>query len=740
MSKFIATCAASVAALVLFVPTFISESLLFPFITGKNLLFRLLVLVTAIVCAYGIYESRKIKSINTWTHKIFAVFVVILGISAFIGENSIRSFWSNFERMEGWFTILVLLVFFAVLYQCMQTVQAWRTVVKVSLIANVYIAFFALAQYFGKAGIFQSAGTFRPDSTLGNSSYLGGYALMYIFLIAWLYIGTKNMYSKVGYGALIVLNIIVMTLTLTRGSILGLAASIFVSACMMSAIFFIKRKKNEKTSRAAVLAPIALGVFILGMGTFFLNRTSDFVTSNRVLNRIATISLEDKSVEGRLINWGVSWEGFKEKPLLGYGQDNFLYVFSKQFDPRMSVYEAWYDRSHNVFFDWLIAGGILGLIAYLALYGVSFYMLWIKKNAKIAFGESERIVWTGFLIAYFIHNFFVFDNIASYILFAFVLAYITWKSYVMDNKESSVHLSEVQANSIAIVIAGIALAAIITLVYSPWKTATTLIQAMQYTDVALTAPTDVVAQAWTKREIGTSYTKQELLTQALQKFTDATLHPLGRTEAREQLAQKLLAVVSNTSISEDEKNMWAQFTFSELDLEIESDPNNPRTYQIAASLWMQFGKATKAVPLLEKAQTLSPKKQLIMFDRAAAQQLLGNYEKALEINKIAYELNPNFLTAQARYIFALYRAGKDTEAEVLQIELIKKGFTQKYDIADNKANYAQVQAAKIDYRTREAIMAYQKKDMIRYQAFVQQAIVIDPSAGAWIRDVVKTIQ
>lgn len=730
----------SVLSLVLFVPTFISESLLFPFISGKNLLFRLLVLVAVIICAYSIYKSRKIRSINTWVHKIFALLIITLGISAFTGQNSVRSFWSNFERMEGWFTMLLLLGLFTLLYNTVTSVKEWRDVFKVSLIANLYIIFFALAQYFGVTEIFQNGGTLRPDSTLGNSSYLGGYALMYVFLIAWLYSGTKYVYSKIGYGALIFLNIVVMALTLTRGSIVGLTVAIFVSLCIISGIFFIKKIKKQKTSRGAILVLIALGVFVLGIATFFLSRTSDFVTSNNVLNRMATISLSDKSVEGRFINWGVSWEGFKEKPLLGYGQDNFLYVFSKHFDPRMGPYEAWYDRSHNVFFDWLIAGGILGLLAYLALYVACLYMLWIKKNAKNAFGESEKIIWTGLLIAYFVHNFFVFDNIASYILFVFVLAYITWRSYASGNKENDIQLPEVKANAIAVSLVTLALVGIIALVYIPWRTATALIQAMQYTDVALTAPTDVDAKTWSKKEIGTSYTKQELLIKAREKFEAATMYPLGRTESREQLAQNLILVLNNATVSNQEKINWAQFAQKQLDIELESDPNNPRTYQVIASLWMQFGKAEEAVPLLEKAKALSPKKQLIMFDRAIAQQLLGNYGNSLEIFKTAYELNPNFLTAQTRYIFALYRVGKDTEAEALQKELIEKGFDQKYDSEGDKANYAQVQAAKIDYRVREAIMAYQKKDMARYRVFLQEVIVIDPDAGARIREIVKTAQ
>ena len=84
--------------------------------------------------------------------------------------------------------------------------------------------------------------------------------------------------------------------------------------------------------------------------------------------------------------------------------------------------EPWYDRSHNVFFDWLVAAGALGLLTYLSLYGVTLWFMWKNNNGMPL---SEKAILTGMLAGYFIHNFFVFDNLTSYILFFALLAYIT---------------------------------------------------------------------------------------------------------------------------------------------------------------------------------------------------------------------------------------------------------------------------------------------------------------------------
>ena len=76
----------------------------------------------------------------------------------------------------------------------------------------------------------------------------------------------------------------------------------------------------------------------------------------------------------------------------------------------MGEREPWFDRSHNVFFDWLIAAGIFGIVAYLALFFVPIYVMWLARESKNNFPIIEKSLWTGFLSAYFIFNLFVFDN------------------------------------------------------------------------------------------------------------------------------------------------------------------------------------------------------------------------------------------------------------------------------------------------------------------------------------------
>ena len=174
-----------ILTLILFVPTLISESLLFPFITGKNFWFRTLTLIAAILFAYVVYKKQELVKTLTPIHTAFSIFVGVLLLADILGVNPMRSLFSGFERMEGWFTHALLLLLFLLLTQIVRTLDVWRDIFKVSLIANAYVLFFGFSQYFGTLNLFQQSAD-RIDATLGNAAYLGGYAMMYAFILAWL--------------------------------------------------------------------------------------------------------------------------------------------------------------------------------------------------------------------------------------------------------------------------------------------------------------------------------------------------------------------------------------------------------------------------------------------------------------------------------------------------------------------------------------------------------------------------
>ena len=99
----------------------------------------------------------------------------------------------------------------------------------------------------------------------------------------------------------------------------------------------------------------------------FVNKDSGFVQNNEGLRRLTSISLQERTMQTRFMTWNSAWQGFKDRPILGHGQENFYVVFNKYFNPEIYSHAGsriWFDRAHNIFLDHLTTGGLIGLILY----------------------------------------------------------------------------------------------------------------------------------------------------------------------------------------------------------------------------------------------------------------------------------------------------------------------------------------------------------------------------------------
>jgi O-antigen ligase len=399
-------------------PVYVENSFFFPFITGKNFAFRIIIeVVFASWILLALYEPQYRPKFS-WILAGFASFLGVMAFANAFGMHPLQSFWSNFERMDGYVTLVHIFMLVVVLGSVFTTHKLWSYFLHASIGIAVLVALHGLGQYFS---VIDGPGSsrIRIDSRLGNAAYMAVYMLFHIFFLFWLFVRSNVTLHKVIYGVLGLLLSITLLFTGTRGTFIGLIGGFIV---MVAYIALFGRAYPE-------LRKVAIGAFIflaVASGGFFMAKDSEFVQSKTALSRIANISVgNDLVARGKI--WNMAIEGFKERPLLGWGQSNFNYVFNKQFDPSLYAAESWYDRTHNIFFDWLIAGGILGFLTYFSIFFAAlYYLFWqplFSKN-EASFSVLERGVLIGLLAAYLVHNLVVFDNIISYIFYAVVLGLI----------------------------------------------------------------------------------------------------------------------------------------------------------------------------------------------------------------------------------------------------------------------------------------------------------------------------
>src|SRR5438067_1555678 len=95
-------------------PLIVANSYFFPFITGKAFYFRVLVEIAfASWVILAFLDARYRPRLNALSISV-TVFAVVALIADLFGVNPIRSFWSNYERMEGWIAVVHLWMFYIV--------------------------------------------------------------------------------------------------------------------------------------------------------------------------------------------------------------------------------------------------------------------------------------------------------------------------------------------------------------------------------------------------------------------------------------------------------------------------------------------------------------------------------------------------------------------------------------------------------------------------------------------------
>ncbi|MCC6290761.1 O-antigen ligase family protein [Candidatus Nomurabacteria bacterium] len=611
--------------LLLLTPLLISRSLLFPFITGKAFFFRILIEVVFFLWIVLLWREPTYRPRKSWLLLSVVGLVAVSALATIFGQNPYHSFWSNFERMDGLISYLHLSAYFLVIASTFRTEKIWQWFFHSSIGVSLVVAFYSLAQIAGAIPISQG----RLDSTLGNAIYLAVYMLFHVFLTTFLLVKHwRHFWLRFVYVPIIILQTFILYKTATRGAIIGFLVGIGVSTLLI-----MIKKWSDRRIRVITLGVV--GAFVLLVGGFWFSRHSDFVVKSPVLSRFASISLTDATTDSRLTIWQMSLRGFREHPILGWGPENYNLVFNKYFEPKLWRQEQWFDRSHNIFLDWMIDAGVLGLLSYLSLFVTAIYYLWRSRQTVII-----KSLFTGLLVAYLVNNFFAFDNLTSYLVFFSFLAYLHYLNFSEDAVavgKFSRYLSWNNGHTAGVIILVFLLSG--SLYYfnlRPISASTTLIQAIG--------------------DSGSGLQPENVASRRLALFKKVfAAGTFANRESTEQLFGQVMNIVGNPIVSDTTKQEFVNLTVDEMKKEIKTAPEDARAHLLLGSMLVNIGKFPDALPVLVRASELSPKKQTIRFQLASAYLNSGEKKKALDIAEETFRLDENFPEARKLYaLIALY--------------------------------------------------------------------------------------
>ncbi len=609
-------------------PLIVASSFFFPFITGKAFYLRILIEIAVVAWVVLALLDKAYRPRFSWLGASVVAFVVWMFIADAFAPTAAKAFWSNFERMEGWVLLAHLLGFFFAASAVLRVEKKWRAWFLTSLGVAVWLVGYAFLQLNGSLAIHQ--GSTRIDASLGNSAYFAIYLLFTTFVAGWLALTERRAWLKWSLLALAAITATLIFYTGTRGTIIGLILGLSLAAFLTAL---------TAGGRARRYAAGIFALILILAGSFYLARDSSFVQNNYALERVASISLEDGAT--RFTIWQMAFKGVAERPVLGWGQEGFNYVFNKYYDPSLYAQEQWFDRAHNTFIDWLSAGGFPAFLLYLSLFVSAIVLLWRRSELS----RPERIALTAALVGYAIHNTFVFDNLYSYIYFFAILALIdSQASRPIERFERAPELNGADSMITVLPVAFVVAFALIWYVNVPgMQVARKLITAISPSSAGVSAN--------------------------IQAFQELSARPaFAAQEIREQLVSFAGSALRSSQVTNEQKQQIATLAMTEMQKQVDRYPQDARGHLQLSYLYRAIGDGASALTHTKLAGALSSKKEEILIQAGTIQWDRGDMKAAQADFNAAYALGPKFKVLAEYAAAGNIAAGDRAAADKILIE------------------------------------------------------------------------
>lgn len=595
-----------------FVPLFVKGTYYFPFVVFKTLIFRVVVAIIFLAYLWLAFKNEKYRIKLSLPLILFGTYIVVVFASSIMGGNFYFSFWGNNERSEGLLLLLHLLIYLIVLIGFLQPLsdadkdnklchtKKWLIIFDASFLCSILVSILALGQYLHWGWIMKSSGGERLASTMGNAGYVAGYLIFNILFGLLLWFLRENKWLRWYYVLGILLHIFIVFNTLTRGGIIALVLALGIFAYYF---IFSRFRDNRKIIGSTIILSLLMVGLVVSM---FINKNTDWVQKNIVFERVTSISINAVTAQNRLMTWDSAYKGFKEKPILGYGYENFYKVFDKYFNAkiyRKAGSVVWFDRAHNIIFDRLITGGLIGLLLYLSFLFLPVAFMWryFKKNT-----ESNNLVLVIFsliILAYFIQNLFIFEALVTYIPLFITIGFLSYFCPSWGDKLSN-SFKPYLSLLIILLIGSVPLMFIVNI--NPALANKSLIKSI------------VLSQEGKSQEAYDQFIKT------------IEMNTYGNQEYRQHFGEFVAGIINVSDVDYNFKNLATTKVEEEFDIQIKEKPYAARNYLMFMRFLNQtyqfnLNRLDKSFALFEEAIRLSPTRPMTYHEVAYSHIYLGRY-------------------------------------------------------------------------------------------------------------------
>lgn len=639
-------------------PLIVAPDFFFPYVVPRNLFFRVVVEVGAAALVLALCFGRKTLDLRDepilWS---MVAFLAAASLSALFSPASTHSFFGDFERMGGVWSWLHLVLFFMLLRTLRDA--DWSLILNAALAVSLIVSLGAIGQHstIGSVTHLADAVGVASSSMLGNSGLLAAYLLMNVALAG--YLATTSVRFRLLYLAAGGLNLLALVFAENRSTVIGLVLGTVAGGFIFVALGAASRKKWIALASAMTFAVVVAGI-TAGVRAF---PTSPLARHTPTVVKRLALTNPAGSDEPRIMQWRAAIEGFKDRPLLGYGLENHNLAWSAHFDPAIYVTTEIFDRTHNQFLETLATTGLVGSIAFLLIwFAIGLTLVRAYRAGRLS--AAGIAVLAGLQVAYATYLFFWFVDLNSTMLWILIAALIASRATVGSVVlEASGHDTEPATRRPALALASIVVlaAALYAEGYTPLRANLALAR--------LDSP---------RGPLGETFSALDLLSNSNARQTTHT--PILMAQFVGSLRPRFQEIRANPAQRRMLGRAFAE-TFAAFAREIHRDTLNDRLYTHEGELLVEAAQfygspldEQQAIDAFHKAIDLSPHRIEQRLALAGVYTRNRDYERALVVLSDAVKSDPLLGEPRYRLAEAYVGAGKGDSALAMLQSSLRLGY------------------------------------------------------------------
>jgi putative inorganic carbon (HCO3(-)) transporter len=312
-------------------------------------------------------------------------------LSTFFAFHKPTALHGAYGRYNGlWNHLLFLLLFFMTASMPM-TAKRLERILRLFVLALIPVSLYAIFQAFKLDPVHWYAFD-RPGSTIGQPVILAALANLAAPFALMFFFNQKGKIKKSWWGAVFLVFLTVIIITLSRGVWLAAILSLSIFLLMIIKIKDVPWKKTAVFITGAIVLVAAL--VYLSSGSF-----------HAVIKKIKSFAQlkHDVAVQSRIYYYDTALRVIKNHPVWGVGFENFSIVYPGYMKPGKNPEETELFRDvlptkvHNGYLQTASTNGIPALLFYLVLVGLILVLL--KTKFKSSADKTTRFISAAFFVS-----------------------------------------------------------------------------------------------------------------------------------------------------------------------------------------------------------------------------------------------------------------------------------------------------------------------------------------------------